>query len=137
MDWNLTEAMEYYASQGAPGEQGALVALLREVQRECGGIPGEAVGQIARGYGVKEGLLLALIKRIPSLHLREARCLELCAGPNCGKEASLRAYIQSRYPDITIKAVPCMRLCGKGPNLRWKGSLYHKANRALIDKLLK
>ena len=136
MEWNLKEAMEYYASQGAPGEQGALVALLREVQRERGGIPAEVPGEIAKAYGVKEGLILALIKRIPSLNLKESRCLELCAGPNC-RGGALGAYAEKRYPGITVKYVPCMRLCGKGPNLRWRGQLYHGADRALIDKLLK
>ena len=136
MEWNLKEAMEYYASQGAPGEQGALVALLREVQRERGGIPAEVPGEIARTYGVKEGLILALIKRIPSLNLKESRCLELCAGPNC-RGGALGAYVEKRYPGVTVKYVPCMRLCGKGPNLRWKGQLYHGADKELIDSLMK
>ena len=35
-DWTLEEALAYYRRQGAPGEQGALVALLREVQEERG-----------------------------------------------------------------------------------------------------
>ncbi len=132
----MKEAMEYYASQGAPGEQGALVALLREVQREYGGIPAETPGEIARTYGVKEGLILALIKRIPSLNLKESRCLELCAGPNC-RGGALGAYVEKRYPGVTVKYVPCMRLCGKGPNLRWKGQLYHGADKELIDSLMK
>ncbi|MCI6957673.1 MAG: formate dehydrogenase [Candidatus Faecousia sp.] len=136
MEWNLKEAMEYYASQGAPGEQGALVALLREVQRERGGIPAEVPGEIAKAYGVKEGLILALIKRIPSLNLKESRCLELCAGPNC-RGGALGAYVEKRYPGVTVKYVPCMRLCGKGPNLRWKGQLYHGADKELIDSLMK
>ena len=132
----MKEAMEYYASQGAPGEQGALVALLREVQRERGGIPAEVPGEIAKAYGVKEGLILALIKRIPSLNLKESRCLELCAGPNC-RGGALGAYVEKRYPGVTVKYVPCMRLCGKGPNLRWKGQLYHGADKELIDSLMK
>ena len=36
-DWTLEEALADYRRQGAPGEQGALVALLREVQEERGG----------------------------------------------------------------------------------------------------
>ena len=136
MEWNLKEAMEYYASQGAPGEQGMLVALLREVQRECGGIPAEIPGQIAAGYGIKEGLILALIKRIPSLNLKESRVLELCAGPNC-RGGELGTYAETRYPGVTVQYVPCMRLCGKGPNLRWKGQLYHGADKTLIDRLMK
>ena len=136
MEWNLKEAMEYYASQGAPGEQGALVALLREIQRECSGIPAEVPGQIATGYGIKEGLILALIKRIPSLNLKESRVLELCAGPNC-RGGELGTYAETRYPGVTVQYVPCMRLCGKGPNLRWKGQLYHGADKTLIDRLMK
>ena len=31
-DWTLREAVDYYRRQGAPGDQGMLVALLREVQ---------------------------------------------------------------------------------------------------------
>ena len=137
MAWNLDEAMEYYASQGAPGEQNALVGLLREVQRECGGIPGEAPGRIAARYGIKEGLILAWIKRIPSLTLVESPCLELCAGPNCARRENLGAYAEKHYPHVKVRYVPCMRLCGKGPNLRWKGQLHHGADKELIDRLMK
>ena len=38
MDWNLQEAVAYYRTQGAPGDQTALVSLLSEVQRECSGL---------------------------------------------------------------------------------------------------
>ena len=40
------------------------------------------------------------------------------------------------YPGLTIRAVPCMRLCGKGPNIRWDGQIYHGANEALIRRLV-
>ena len=29
-----------------------------------------------------------------------------------------------------------MRMCGKGPNLKWDGTLYHHADEALIQKLI-
>jgi hypothetical protein len=29
-----------------------------------------------------------------------------------------------------------MRLCGKGPNIRWDGTLYHGADEALLKMLL-
>jgi NADH:ubiquinone oxidoreductase subunit E len=29
-----------------------------------------------------------------------------------------------------------MRLCGKGPNIRFDGKLYHGADAALVEKLL-
>ena len=137
MDWNLAEAMEYYRRQGAPGDQNALIALLKEIQREEGCIPAAAPGKIADAYGVREALVLALIRRVPSLRLSGGHCMELCAGPNCGKSAHLADYAEKIAPaGVTVKRVGCMRLCGKGPNLRWDGILYHKADEALIRRLL-
>lgn len=141
MDWNLQEAISYYKKQGAPQDQNALVSLLREVQQENGGsIPKFLLAEIAEGCGTKESLLLALIKRLPSLRLADSHCLELCAGPNCSKRAALAAFVEKTYgskPEkFTLKFVPCMRLCGKGPNLKWDGQLYHQADEALIRKLV-
>ena len=141
MTWNLQEAAEYYRKQGAPGDQNALIAFLREMQQENGGtIP---VGLLAEGAGLlgtKESLLLALIRRIPSLRLGENHCLELCAGPNCSRRAALAAFVEKTYGEkpgnFTLKYVPCMRLCGKGPNLRFDGELHHKADEALLRKLV-
>lgn len=141
MSWDLKEAVEYYGRQGAPGDQSAVISLLREVQQENGGsIPLSAPEEIAGLYGIKAGFLLALIKRIPSLRLADGHCLELCAGPNCGKRTELAALAEKlckAHPGkITLKYVPCMRLCGKGPNLRWDGKLYHQADEALLRRLM-
>ena len=140
MTWNLEEALAYYKTQGAPADQGALISLLREVQRESGGsIPRGAAAQIAEGYAVKESLVLALIKRIPSLRLSDTHCLELCAGPNCGRHAALAACAQKLCADrgIALKFMPCMRQCAKGPNIKWDGKLYHQADGALLRRLMK
>ena len=37
---------------------------------------------------------------------------------------------------LEVRLVPCMRLCGKGPNIRFAGKLYHGADAALVEKLL-
>jgi hypothetical protein len=37
---------------------------------------------------------------------------------------------------VTVKTIPCQRLYGKGPNIRFDGQLHHKADEALIRKLL-
>lgn len=141
MDWNLEEAVEYYRGLGAPGDQSAVIGLLREVQRESGGaIPPQALAEIGKAYAVKEGFLLALIRRIPSLRLGEGHCLEICGGPNCGKRANFAKFLESTYgekpADFTVKFVPCMRMCGKGPNIRWDGKLFHRADEALIRGLI-
>ena len=141
MSWNLEEAIAHYRAQGAPADQSALVNLLREVQRENGGaIPRQALAPVARSCAVKESLLLALIRRIPSLRLSGGHCLELCAGPNCAKARTLAAQAerarQAAPEKLTLKTVPCMRQCAKGPNLRWDGKLYNNADEALLRRLL-
>ena len=141
MNWNLTEAITYYARQGAPGDQNALVNLLREVQEESGGrIPRNVLPEIAEGLRTKESLLLALIRRYPSLRLADTHTLELCGGPNCPRKAPLAAFVEKTWganpAKFTVKQVPCMRMCGKGPNIRWDGKLYHGADEALLRKLI-
>ena len=141
MAWNLEEAVSYYQNQGAPREQGALVGLLKEIQAESGGsVPPYALGVIAETYGIKESLLLALIKRIPSLRLGDTHYLELCAGPSCGKSTALAAAAETLCRNasgkVTLKYTPCMRMCGKGPNIRWDGRLHSGATEALLRQLM-
>lgn len=137
MSWDLKEAIAYYVSQGAPRDQSAMVALLQEIQRENGGaIPLGLVKEAAEGCGVRESFLLALIRRIPRLRLAESHLLEICAGPNCGKCRELAAYGETlRSKKIEVRFVPCMRMCGKGPNIRFDGAVYHQADEALLKQL--
>lgn len=130
MAWDILEAMEYYKRQGAPGDQAALISLLREVQQEHDGtIPLAVLSQISELLGTKESYLQAVVKRIPSLRLADRHTLELCAGPNCSKRAALAAFVEKNYGEkpakFTLQYVPCMRMCGKGPNIKWDGKLYH------------
>lgn len=137
MNWDLKEACAYYKNQGAPGDQNALTALLREIQQEYGGIPKVLAEAVAREYGIKESFVLALIRRYPSLRIREVHTLELCAGPNCGKHTQLASYAESlASPGLTVKFIPCQRQCGKGPNIRFDGKLYNRADEALLKALV-
>ena len=141
MAWELEEAAAYYRKQGAPGDQNAVINLLREIQQENGGsIPQFMLAKVADIYGIKEGFFLAFIKRLPSLRLADKHCLELCSGPNCSRKAALAAFVEKTWgakPEkFTVKFVPCMRLCAKGPNIRWDGQLYHGADEALLKTLI-
>lgn len=141
MTWDLDEALTYYREQGAPGSQNALINLLREAQQENGGgIPSWILGRTAETYCVKESYLLAIIKRIPSLRVENTHCLELCCGPNCGKRAALANFVEKTYgrnlKKITVKYSGCMRMCGKGPNIKWDGTLYHQADEKLVRRLV-
>lgn len=142
MDWTMEEAISYYKTQGAPRDQNALINLLREIQKEEGGsIPVWAPERIAAAYDVKPGMILLLIKRIPSLRLGDRHCLELCAGPNCSKRKEIAACAEALAAEnrskVALKYGPCMRMCGKGPNLRWDGRVYHQTTEQLLRELMK
>ena len=137
MAWNLQEAAEFYRRQGAPGDQTALTELLREIQREYGGsIPVFALEEAARELDIKSSLLLALVRRKPSLRLSGRHLLEVCAGRNCGRHAALAAAAEKLASEkIQVRFMPCMRMCGKGPNIRWDGRVLSGADEALLHSL--
>ncbi len=137
MTQKIAEIAAWYKKQGAPADQSALVSLLREVQDECGGrISLAALEASAQALGVKASYLNAVIRRIPSLRLSEVHELEVCAGLNCGRAAKLAAFAeQLASAHIRVKFVPCMRQCGKGPNIRWDGVLHNRADEELLRKL--
>ena len=130
----MKELLDYYRRQGAPSDQTALVNLLKELQQTHG-----AVGEIAEEYNVKESFILAVVKRIPSLRLQDTHLLQLCAGPNCGKHTALAAEAEKlcKLKGIELKFMGCQRMCGKGPNIKFDGKLYHKATVELLQELLK
>ena len=135
----MQELISYYQSLGAPGDQTALTELLKQLQRENGGaIPEYVLEPVARQLGIKKTFLLALIRRFPSLRLANTHCLELCSGPNCSKRSQLAAFVETTYgakPEkFELRYVNCM--CGKGPNIRWDGTIYNGADDALIRSLV-
>ena len=137
MSWDLKEAIGYYRSQGAPQDQNALKNLLSEVQREHGGaIPGYLLAEIAKELGAKESFLTAVVRRFPSLRLADVHVLEICAGPNCSRRGKLAELAEQYRGRVEVKFVPCMRQCGKGPNLRFDGKLYNGADEQLLASLM-
>jgi NADH:ubiquinone oxidoreductase subunit E len=136
--FDMQEAVAYYKKQGAPADQTALLGLLKELQAEFGGIDPAHITEAAELLETKESLLLALVRRMPSLRLTDRHVLELCAGPNCGKHTALAAEAERlcKEKGVTLRFIGCQRMCGKGPNIRFDGKLYHKADAKLLQKLL-
>ena len=137
MNFDLKEAVDYYRRQGAPGDQNALRNLLLEIQDAHGGaIPSGILPQTAEALGVKESFLSAIIRRIPSLRLADVHILEICAGSNCSRRGKLAELAEQYRGRAEVKFVPCMRQCGKGPNLRFDGRLYNGADGELLARLM-
>lgn len=148
--WKLKEAIEYYKKQGAPGDQQALTALLKEVQEEKGGVlPKKSIEKIADAYDIKKSFLMAIIKRMPSLRTDDApHRLEVCGGKACGKKdaAALAAYIEETYAvrdggvsetgGFSYRVRGCMKKCGKGPAVKWDREIYTGADIALLRSLI-
>ena len=134
----------------AAGEQGALVALLREVQEERGGaLPAADLAEIAAALSLRDTFLSAIIRRYPGLRTEEApHRLELCGGPRCSGRgaARLAAFVEETYGvrpggvsasgRFTYRITGCMKNCPNGPSLRWDGALHSRADEALIRALV-
>lgn len=135
----MKEMLDYYRRQGAPGDQTALINLLKELQQTYGAVPQWAVAEIADAFRIKESFILAVVKRIPSLRLQNTHLLQICAGPNCGKHTALAAEAEKlcKLKGVELKYMGCQRMCGKGPNIKFDGKLYHKATVELLQELLK
>ena len=134
--------MKYYAEDGAPQDQNALIHLLRDVQEHSGGsVPREAVQEIAEYYDIKQSLILAVIKRVATLHLGgEGHCLEICGNPKCSRSRDLYEFAEKTYgkhpQGFTIQRTGCMHACGKGPNIKWDGKQYSLATEDTIRSLV-
>ena len=141
MAWTLEEAVSYYKKQGAPRDQSALISLLREIQEENGGaIPGYLLEEAAVLCDTKATFLQAIVKRIPSLRLKDQHMLEVCAGPNCGKHIHIAEYAEKLAKATGGKVVfrnsPCMRMCGKGPNVKLDGQIHHQMTEEKVRELM-
>ena len=136
--WNLQDAIEYCRSQNPQQNQQALVGLLREVQKENGGvIPGVSLDEISAGLKLKKTFLTAIIKRYPSLRTEEApHRLEICGGERCALRGcrELRCFVEENYRvknggvslkgGFSFQVTGCMKNCLNGPSIKWDGQLY-------------
>ncbi|RGZ03344.1 hypothetical protein DXA14_16545 [Hungatella hathewayi] len=83
------EIVDYYSSQRDAGSQENIVEMLREVQELYGYIPSEKTGAMAEATGVKQTLLLQLIKLYPSFKKAPyGHCITVCTGARCGDKGS-------------------------------------------------
>ena len=92
-----------------------------------------------REHNMSENTLSSYLRDIETFfsYLKENRV----KNPMNIKRITVDAYIeklqiQSRNA-FSLKIRPCMRMCGKGPNIKWGGVVYHQADEALLRKLVK
>ena len=141
----LQEMIAYYGDQGAPQDQQMIIALMREAQEETGGVLSQAViEEIAAALGMKQTLLLALIRRVPSLRMENAaHRLEVCG--TCRAGAKLRDEIERTYgvksgaaceAGFSYHVTPCMKNCKNGPSIKWDGVLHSQADMRLVRALV-
>ena len=130
----LREITAYYRAQGAPRDQTALIACLREAQTACGGtLTGDDQQTVAQVLGVGTGYLQAVAKRIPDLRLGGgAHTLTVCGGAACqGRGAALRRYLEDELGardgqtflngTWMYRKTGCMHACRTAPNVKIDG----------------
>ncbi|MDO5785075.1 MAG: hypothetical protein Q4P20_08435 [Eubacteriales bacterium] len=146
--WHLMEAVAFFQSQGAPGDQQALTELFWEVQQNKGGIiPQKSIEKISHAYDVKKSFLREAVRQTPGLRLAEdMHELEVC-----GKKSSLKhggddliSFIEQAYAVTDggfsvqggFRYSVSHRLHGKGAVIRWDGTTYSHATPELIKALV-
>lgn len=146
MERSIYDLIDFYREQGAPHDQQMLIALLKEAQISDGGILAKkTISTIASANDLKEAVLIALIRRIPSLRYEDVpHNLEICA--TCRKTADLRALVEEEYGlksgsadkalGFSYRTVNCMKNCKNGPSIKWDGKLYSGATVELLRGLL-
>lgn len=148
-DEQLEEILRYH-KDAQPGDQEAVLMLLREIQALYGCIPAAAQEAAAALLKVKPSYIAAVIKRIPSLKGDVCRHrLTVCTGPRClakkGFELLRRAEkLLGIQPGQTtadgrfrLETQNCMKNCGASPNVRIDNDLYQTVTPDELEKLLK
>lgn len=126
------EIMEYYEVQRDAKSQDNLVSLLREVQDLYGYIPAEKVAVMAERLGIKEAVILQLIKLYPSFRKASySHCITVCTGARCGAQgasaimdAVMKAAKANGDGKFKIVMKECLKSCGTAPNLTVDGDSY-------------
>ena len=119
------EIVDYYGGQKDAKSQDNIVEMLREVQELYGYIPSEKTGAMADTLGVKQTLLLQLVKLYPSFKKAPyGHCITVCTGARCGSEGSaevfeavLKAVETSVSGAFKIMMKECLKQCKTAPNL--------------------
>lgn len=119
------EIVDYYGGQKDAKSQDNIVEMLREVQELCGYIPSEKTGAMADALGVKQTLLLQLIKLYPSFKKAPyGHCITVCTGARCGSEGSAEVFeavlkaVETRESGaFKIVMKECLKQCKTAPNL--------------------
>ena len=119
------EIVDYYGGQKDAKSQDNIVEMLREVQELYGYIPSEKTGAMADTLGVKQTLLLQLVKLYPSFKKAPyGHCITVCTGARFGSEGSAEVFeavlkaVETRESGaFKIMMKECLKQCKTAPNL--------------------
>ncbi len=88
----LENILERYKDTAGPGDQQAVIALLREVQQLYGCVPDSVQQRVAQAVGTAPSLIAALVRRVPGLTPAAYRHrIVVCTGPRCSAKGNAAA----------------------------------------------
>ena len=145
----IDEILADYQPGYTPGDQTALLLILREIQAVNGCLPKEVQQKISQALGEPPQVLSALIRRIPDLKEETSRYqVTICTGPRCADkggreilkavERELRLKPGKTSPDglFSLQTVLCMKKCAQAPNVKINGELYGAMTpKSAVEKL--
>ena len=128
------------SGDGVTKEEATHVALRSAIEQAYG------VFVSANTEILNDELVKDEIATVTSGNVKSYKELSATILPNGNHMVSLQAVVSTKklaaYAETLckgkaeLKFVPCMRMCGKGPNVRWNGTVYHRATKELLQELL-
>ena len=133
------------------GEEGALIAVLQDIQQEYNYLPQEALIQVAEGLEIplSQACQVATFYKAFSLEPRGKHLIHVCLGTACHVRGGIRIAEEiGRILDIepgqttddqlfTLETVNCLGACALGPMMVIDGKYHGKMAVRKIAPLLK
>jgi len=132
------------------GERGALIAILQDIQDECGYVPERALRIVAeqRGASLLDLYGIATFYHSFSLKPRGKRLISVCLGTACHvrgapmvveefeRRLGVRAGETTPDREFTLQTVNCLGACALGPIVAVDGRYYSNVNTAKVREIL-
>ncbi len=131
-------------------DRGGLIAILEEIQAECGYLPEEALRIVSErtGYSLVDVYGVATFYRSFSLRPRGRHLVCACLGTACHvrgapgtvqemeQQLGIKAGETTNDREFTLETVNCLGACALGPVVVIDGHYFSKVRRSRVGRLL-
>lgn len=146
----LKEILEEAVDRFGKGSQEGAKDAIKSCQEEFGCVSQDHQSQIAEAFELKENIIKAIIKFMPSIKESKVKYeIVCCTGPRCANNGSMEVIktvqkmLGIRFDQTTsdgnicLRSQNCFRQCKFGPNIMINGKLYHNIDKIKVEKIIK